>query len=80
MQSTTADLVLDKAVEIDRFLQDKKSFVSHIIHDEIVLDMVDDERELIVDIKKMFAENKLGNYLVNLKAGKNYAELEDLKL
>ena len=80
VQSTTADLVLDKAVEIDRFLQDKKSFVSHIIHDEIVLDMVDDERELIVDIKKMFAENKLGNYLVNLKAGKNYAELEDLKL
>jgi DNA polymerase I-like protein with 3'-5' exonuclease and polymerase domains len=80
VQSTTADLVLDKAVEIDKFLQDKKSFVSHIVHDEIVLDMADDERELIVDIKKMFAENILGNYLVNLKAGKNYLDLEDLKL
>ena len=80
VQSTTADLVLDKAVEIDEFLQDKKSFVSHIVHDEIVLDMVDDERDLIVDIRKMFAENKLGNYLVNLKAGKNYFELEDLKI
>jgi DNA polymerase I-like protein with 3'-5' exonuclease and polymerase domains len=80
VQSTTADLVLDKAVEIDEFLQDKKSFVSHIVHDEIVLDMADDERELIVDIKKMFAENILGNYLVNLKAGKNYLDLEDFKL
>ncbi len=80
VQSTTADLVLDKAVEIDKFLQDKKSFVSHIVHDEIVLDMVDDERDLIVDIKKMFSENKLGNYLVNLKAGKNYFDLEDLKI
>ncbi len=80
VQSTTADLVLDKAVEIDEFLQGKKSFVSHIVHDEIVLDMADDERELIVDIKKMFTENILGNYLVNLKAGKNYLDLEDLKL
>ena len=80
VQSTTADLVLDKAVEIDEFLQDKKSFVSHIVHDEIVLDMADDERDLIVDIKKMFSENKLGNYLVNLKAGKNYFDLEDLKI
>ena len=42
--------------------------------------MADDERELIVDIKKMFAENRLGNYLVNLKAGKNYLDLEDLKI
>ena len=80
VQSTTADLVLDKAVEIEEFLQDKKSFVSHVVHDEIVLDMADDERELIVEIKKMFAENRLGNYLVNLKAGKNYLDLEDLKI
>ena len=80
VQSTTADLVLDKAVEIDKFLQGKKSFVSHIVHDEIVLDMVDDERDLIVDIKKIFAENRLGSYLVNLKAGKNYLDLEDLKI
>ena len=80
VQSTTADLVLDKAVEIEEFLKDKKSFVSHIVHDEIVLDMVDEERHLIVDIKKMFAENRLGNYMVNLKAGKNYYDLEDLNL
>ena len=42
--------------------------------------MSDDERDLIVDIKKMFAENKLGDYLVNLKAGRNYFDLEDLKI
>jgi len=28
----------------------------------------------------MFTENSLGNYLVNLKAGKNYLDLEDLKI
>jgi DNA polymerase I-like protein with 3'-5' exonuclease and polymerase domains len=80
VQSTTADLVLEKAVQIDELLIGKKSFISHIVHDEIVLDVTDDERDYIVDIKKVFSENRLGNYLVNLKAGKNYLELEDLKL
>jgi len=80
VQSTTADLVLEKAVQIDELLTGKKSFISHIVHDEIVLDVVDDERDYIVYIKKVFSENRLGNYLVNLKAGKNYLELEDLKL
>ena len=80
VQSTTADLVLEKAVQIDELLTGKKSFISHIVHDEIVLDVTDDERDYIVDIKKVFSENRLGNYLVNLKAGKNYLELEELKL
>ena len=44
VQSTTADLVNDRAVAIDKFLEDKRSFVSHIVHDEIVLDIPDEER------------------------------------
>ena len=75
-----AKQLLEKAVQIDELLTGKKSFISHIVHDEIVLDVTDDERDYIVDIKKVFSENRLGNYLVNLKAGKNYLELEDLKL
>ena len=80
IQSTTADIVLERAVEMDKFLEDKKSFISHIVHDEIIIDLDDDERDLIPEIKKLFAENKLANYLVNLKVGKNYYDLEELKL
>jgi len=80
IQSTTADIVLERAVEIDKFLEDKKSFISHIVHDEIIIDLADGERELIPEIKKLFAENKLANYLVNLNVGKNYYDLEELKL
>ena len=80
IQSTTADIVLERAVEMDKFLEDKKSFISHIVHDEIIIDLDDDERDLIPEIKKLFAENQLANYLVNLKVGKNYYDLEELKL
>jgi hypothetical protein len=80
IQSTTSDLVLERAIAIDEFLKNKKSFISHIVHDEIVIDFSNGEREFVQDIKKIFAQNQLGDYIVNLRAGKNYLDMEDLKL
>ena len=80
IQSTTADLVMERAVALDKFLEDKKSFVSHIVHDEIVIDLADEERVLVPEIKDIFANNKLDKFLVNLSCGKNYVELKELQL
>jgi len=80
IQSTTADLVIDRAVAIDRMLEGKKSFISHIVHDEIVIDFADEDRQMVTEIRDMFAANKLGTFMVNLKAGKNYYDLENLSL
>lgn len=80
IQSTTSDLVLERAVAIDKFLEDKKSFISHIVHDEIVIDLADSEREMAPQIREMFANNKIGNFMVNLTCGKNYLEMEELKI
>ena len=80
IQSTTSDIVLDRAVKIDKMLEGTKSFVSHIVHDEIVLDMTDEDRRTIPEIKITFANNSLDTYLVNLNAGKNYLDLNELKL
>jgi DNA polymerase I-like protein with 3'-5' exonuclease and polymerase domains len=80
VQSTTSDLVIDRAVEIDKFLQDKKSFVSHIVHDEIAIDLSDEDRDLVPEIKEIFSNNKLDKFMVNLSAGKNYQDLEELKI
>ena len=80
IQSTTADLVMERATILDTFLEDKKSFISHIVHDEIVVDLANDERNLIPEIKEIFANNKLDKFLVNLTCGKNYYDLKELKL
>jgi hypothetical protein len=80
IQSTTSDLVLERAVAIDKFLENKRSFISHIVHDEIVIDLADEERNLSGEIKEIFAKNKLDTFRVNLKAGKDYYNLETLKL
>lgn len=80
IQSTTSDLVLERACRISELLKDKRSFVSHIVHDEIVIDLDNEERHLVPEIKEIFANNQLGRYLVNLSAGPNYLELNELKL
>jgi hypothetical protein len=80
IQSTTADLVMERALALDKFLEDKQSFVSHIVHDEVVIDLADGERHLVPEIKDIFAQNKLDTFLVNLTCGKNYGELQELGL
>ena len=80
IQSTTADLVMDRASALDAFLEDKKSFISHIVHDEVVIDFCDDERDLIHEIREIFSDNKLAKFHVNLSAGKDYFNLSELNL
>ena len=72
--------MLDRAVVLDQFLENHRSFVSHIVHDEIVLDMTDEERSLIPEIKELFATNTLDTFVVNLQAGRDYLDLKDLNL
>ena len=80
IQSTTSDRVLEKAVVIDKMLEGKKSFISHIIHDEIVIDLHLDDKHLTPEIKKIFCETMFGEYMVNLKGGQNYFDLKELNL
>ena len=76
IQSTTADRVLEKAVMIDKLLKDRPSFISHIVHDEIVLDYNDKDRDLFQTIKTVFEDG----YMANVKAGKDYLNLKTLEL
>ena len=76
IQSTTADRVLEKAVQINKLLEGKQSFISLIIHDEIVIDYCDDDRHMIDEIKELFE----GDYVSNIKAGKNLYDLNELKI
>ena len=80
IQSTTSDLVIDRAIEINKMLENTKSHISHIVHDELVIDLADEDRPLLPAIKEVFSNNKLDSFMVNLKAGQNYFDLGDLNL
>jgi DNA polymerase I-like protein with 3'-5' exonuclease and polymerase domains len=76
IQSTTADRVLSKAVEIDKMLENTKSYISHIVHDEIIIDYDDRDRSLMPDIKEVFEDG----YVSNIKGGKSYFDLEAMDI
>ena len=76
IQSTNADRVLSKAVILDKMLEGRRSFVSHMVHDEIVIDYSDEDRHLVAEIKNTFEDG----YVANVKAGKDYYNLEELNI
>lgn len=78
LQSTTSDRVLSKAVMIDKFLTKNNcsSYISHIVHDELVIDYSDEDRKFIPQIKEIFEDG----YLSNVTAGKDYYNLKELKI
>ena len=80
IQSTTADLTIDRAIALNKMLRGCKSKVSFIIHDEIVLDIHAEDRYKIPELKEVFQNTKLGNFRANVKAGKSYGEMKRIKL
>jgi hypothetical protein len=80
IQSTTADLTIDRAIELDKALDGCKTKVAFIIHDEIVLDVHAEDRYKIPELKEVFQNTKLGRFRANVKAGKNYGTMKEIEL
>jgi hypothetical protein len=78
VQSTFADLVLRQMVKVYKLLEGRKSFIAFTIHDNIIVDLADDEKFLLPDIVETFSSTELGKFLVNIKAGSNFGELKKI--
>lgn len=79
IQSTTSDLVLTKAMKIAETLKNRKSFISFTLHDSIVMDFADEDRELIEEIISIFSETKFGTFQVNLSGGRSFGEMKRIR-
>ena len=57
-----------------------KSKIAFCIHDSLILDFSDDDRESLPDIIKTFSDTDFGTFKVNVQAGKNFGEMKEMKL
>jgi len=80
IQSTCAENVLRQMIKVNNYLEDRKSFVAFPVHDSIILDLSFDERRLLPDIIKLFGNTALGEFVVNIRAGRDFGNLKRLKL
>lgn len=78
VQSTFADLVLKQMVEVAKLLEGSKSFIAFTIHDNIIVDLANDEKHLLPKIVDVFSATEFGKFLINIKAGSNFGEMKKI--
>jgi len=76
IQSTTASMVLRQVLKVYKSLQGKESFVSHMVHDNVVIDMKAEETYLIDDLKALFSKTRFGDFKIQTSTGLNMGEMD----
>ena len=80
IQSTTSDLFLRRAIAVNKLLEGKKSKIVFCIHDSLVIDFSDEDKDSLLNIVKEFSQTDFGTFKVNIQAGKNFGEMKEMKL
>jgi hypothetical protein len=78
IQSTCADLILQKMIKIYDMLESKKSNIAFCVHDSIVIDLHAEDKHLMKDIINEFSDTRFGKFKTSVKTGKNFGNLTEL--
>ena len=78
IQSTCADMVLDRMVSIYQLLKGRKSYVAFTLHDSVILDFHSEDKELIKEIIEIYKDTKLGKFKTTISAGKDLYNLNKI--
>lgn len=79
-QSTLIDLFHRQIIKADDYLMSKKSFISLLLHDSVVLDLADSEKKILPDIIREISDTKYGKFPVGVKIGRNYGDLKKVEI
>ncbi len=80
IQSTCADMVLDRMVAIYELLKGRKSYIAFTLHDSIILDFASEDKGLIKPIIEEFRNTKLGRFVATVSAGKDLYNLNKINI
>ena len=80
LQSTTADLVFEQAYKVFKSLSGHETFLKFILHDSIIIDLKDSEKDLLIELSRAFSDTRFGKFLTNLKVGKNFGNMREIRL
>ena len=78
VQSSSADNTLRQMARVAKIIDGCRSFVAFTLHDSVVVDLHHEERSLIPLISHAFGATDLGEFVVNVSAGKNFGNMRSL--
>ena len=61
------------------FLKNKKSHVSMLIHDSVVLDLAEADMQELKKIVDIFSDTRYGKYKVGVSAGKSFGNMRRVR-
>ena len=78
IQSTASDVCLTQAIKLDKLLKFRKSYITAVIHDSVLIDYNEDDRDLLKELVETYGNTDFGEFKVNIAAGVNYGEMKEL--
>ena len=79
VQSTTAEIVFRNMLKIRELLKNRKSSVKFCLHDSIVLDFSNEDRDILLDIRNVFSTTPLGHFPVRISGGRNFGKMKEMR-
>jgi len=78
IQSTASDLCLKQAIKVENLLKGRKSKITAVIHDSVLIDYNEEDKDCLKDLVQSYGETDFGTFKVNVSAGVNYGEMKEL--
>ena len=79
IQSTSSDIFLNSAYKVWKMLEGKSSEIRFLIHDSILLDLSNEDRDELPQIIEQFSKTPLGTYKVGVSVGKSYGDMRKIR-
>jgi len=80
IQSTTSDLFLKRTIEVAKILEGRVSYVAFTLHDSLIIDFAEEDKDLLKQAVDTFGNTDLGKFGVNISVGENFGEMKRLTL
>ena len=78
LQSSSSDNCMKQACKINKFLQNRVSFLHSVVHDSLTIDLALEDRALLPQIKELFEDTDLGWFRSSVQAGRNLRDLMEI--
>lgn len=78
IQSTTNDIVIEGAKNIEEIICNLKSCIAFLVHDSLVIDMHRSDINVLNSLIETMESTRFGKFKCNVSLGKNYGDLRDI--
>jgi hypothetical protein len=78
VQSTSSDICIEQAFRLRDLFKDNETKICYLMHDSVILDCKKEDKQKMLEARRIFGDTRLGQYRVNMSIGKNFGEMNKI--